>query len=186
MPVNSRLKATKIIDQRKTFYRQRIQESSCTRKETVDIDIFVTSRNSDRKIMQSIRPTLRKRAWNQLSQFWRTSIKVITIDYLLLVSLKSPLNWSKIWKSLLLQNNKILLFWENFVTSIKIFTQNNLIISIVLTWYLPMVNLLCICYAFQIFFVNDTSSVTLYYMVLMLCISLERITFSRICGVQNS
>ena len=185
MPVNSRLKATKIIDQRKTFYRQRIQESSCTRKETVDIDIFVTSRNSDRKIMQSIRPTLRKRTWNQLSQFWRTSIKVITIDYLLLVSLKSPLNWSKIWKSLLLQNNKIVKR-ENFVTSIKIFTQNNLIISIVLTWYLPMVNLLCICYAFQIFFVNDTSSVTLYYMVLMLCISLERITFSRICGVQNS
>ena len=43
--VNSRLKATKIIGQRKAFYRQRIPESSCARKTTVDIDILVTSRN---------------------------------------------------------------------------------------------------------------------------------------------
>ena len=42
MPVNSRLKATKIIGQRKAFYRQRIPESSYARKETVDIDILVT------------------------------------------------------------------------------------------------------------------------------------------------
>ena len=53
MSVNSRLKATKIIGQRKAFYRQRIPESSCARKETVDIDIPVTSRTGDRKIMQS-------------------------------------------------------------------------------------------------------------------------------------
>ena len=53
MSVNSRFKATKIIGQRKAFYRQRIPESSCVRKETVDIDIFVTSRNVDRKIVQS-------------------------------------------------------------------------------------------------------------------------------------
>ena len=43
MPVNFRLKATKIIGDRKAFYRQRIPESSCARKETVDIDILVTS-----------------------------------------------------------------------------------------------------------------------------------------------
>ena len=53
--------------------KQRIPESSCARKETVDIDILVTSRNGDRKIMQSIRimsrPPSRKRKWNQLSQF---------------------------------------------------------------------------------------------------------------------
>ena len=49
MPVNSRLKATKIIGQRKAFYRQRIPESSCVRKKTVDIDILVPSRNGDRK-----------------------------------------------------------------------------------------------------------------------------------------
>ena len=55
MSVNSRLKATKIIGQRKAFYRQRIPEPSCARKETIDIDILVTSRNVDRKIMQSIR-----------------------------------------------------------------------------------------------------------------------------------
>ena len=55
MYVNSRLKAIKIIGQRKAFYRQRIPESSCARKETVDIDILVISRNGDRKIMQSIR-----------------------------------------------------------------------------------------------------------------------------------
>ena len=54
----SRLKATKIIGQRKAFYRQRIPEPSCARKET-DIDAPVTSRNGDRKIMQSIRLTSR-------------------------------------------------------------------------------------------------------------------------------
>ena len=59
MYVNSRLKATKIIGQRKAFYRQRIPESSCARKETVDIDNLVTSRNGDRKTMQSIRITSR-------------------------------------------------------------------------------------------------------------------------------
>ena len=73
MSVNSRLKATKIIDQRKAFYRQRISEHSCANKETVDVDILVTSRTGDRKIMQSIRitstPPTRKRKWNQLSQF---------------------------------------------------------------------------------------------------------------------
>ena len=65
MSVNSRLKTTNIIGQRKAFYRQRIPESTCVRKETVDIDILVTSRNGDRKIMQSVRitsrPLLRKR-----------------------------------------------------------------------------------------------------------------------------
>ena len=55
MSVNCRLKATKIIGQRKAFYRQKIPEFSCARKETVDIDILVTFRNGDRKIMQYIR-----------------------------------------------------------------------------------------------------------------------------------
>ena len=72
MSVNSRLKATKIIVQRKAFYRQRISESSCVREETVDIDITVTSGNGDRKIMQFIRimsgPPSRKGKWNQLNQ----------------------------------------------------------------------------------------------------------------------
>ena len=72
MSVNSGLKATDTIGQRKAFYRQRIPEFSRARKETVDIDILVTSRNGDRKIMQSIRiasrPPSRKRRWNQLSQ----------------------------------------------------------------------------------------------------------------------
>ena len=49
MSVNSRYWATKIIGQRKAFYRQRIPESGCARKETVEIDILVTSRNGDRK-----------------------------------------------------------------------------------------------------------------------------------------
>ena len=73
MSVNSGPKATKIIGLRKTFYRQRIPEFCGARKETVDIDILVTSRNGDRKTMHSIRitsrPTSRKRKWNQLSQF---------------------------------------------------------------------------------------------------------------------
>ena len=49
MSVNSRLKVTKIIGQRKTFYRQRITKPSCARKKTADIDILVTSRNGDKK-----------------------------------------------------------------------------------------------------------------------------------------
>ena len=73
MSVNSTLKATKIIGQRKAFYRQRIPEFSCARKETADIDILLTSRNGDRKNMQSIRitsrPTSRKKKWNQMRQF---------------------------------------------------------------------------------------------------------------------
>ena len=40
MSVNSGLKATKIIGQRKAFYRQRIPEFSCARKETVDIKLL--------------------------------------------------------------------------------------------------------------------------------------------------
>ena len=43
MSVNSRLKAIKIIGQKKAFFKQRIPESSCAMKETVDIDILVTS-----------------------------------------------------------------------------------------------------------------------------------------------
>ena len=82
MSVNARLKATKIIGQRKAFHRQGIPEFSCVRKETVDINILVTSRNGDRKIMQSIRITSRPpskiRKWNQLSEFRRTSTKVIS------------------------------------------------------------------------------------------------------------
>ena len=73
MSVTSRLKATMIMGQRKAFYRQRIPESGCVRKETVDIVILVTYRNGDRKIMQSIRvmsrPPSRKGKSNQLSQF---------------------------------------------------------------------------------------------------------------------
>ena len=55
MSVNSRLKAIQIIGQRKAFYRQRIPESTCAKKETFNVDILVTSRNGDGKIMQSIR-----------------------------------------------------------------------------------------------------------------------------------
>ena len=57
MSVNPGLKGTKIIRQRKAFYRQIIPESSCERKKTVDIDILVTSRNRTKK--QSIRITSR-------------------------------------------------------------------------------------------------------------------------------
>ena len=69
MSVNSGLKAAKIIDQRKAFYTKRIPEFSCARKETVGTDILVTSRNAERKIIQSIRitsrPPSRNRKWNQ-------------------------------------------------------------------------------------------------------------------------
>ena len=52
-------KATNTIGQRKAFYRQRIPYSSCAKKETVDIETLVTSRNGDRTIMQSIWTTSR-------------------------------------------------------------------------------------------------------------------------------
>ena len=65
MSVNSRLKAAKIIGKGKAFYRQKIPEPSCARKETVDIDNLITPRNDYRKILQSIRitpqPSSRKR-----------------------------------------------------------------------------------------------------------------------------
>ena len=67
-----------IIGQRKAFYRQGIPQFSCTRKKTVDIDILITSRNSDRKIMEPIRvnsgPLTRIRKWNQFTQFRYESI----------------------------------------------------------------------------------------------------------------
>ena len=47
MSVNSRLKAIYIIGERKAFYRQRIPEPCFARKETVDIEILVRSRNGD-------------------------------------------------------------------------------------------------------------------------------------------
>ena len=47
MSANSTLKVTKIIGQRKAFYRERIPETSCARKETVEIDIPVTSTNGN-------------------------------------------------------------------------------------------------------------------------------------------
>ena len=56
MSVNSRLKATKIIGQGKAFYSKRIPGSKCARKETVDIDILVTSSNG---VMHFIRITSR-------------------------------------------------------------------------------------------------------------------------------
>ena len=40
---------------RKAFYGQRIPDSSCTRRETADIDILITSTNGRRKVMQSIK-----------------------------------------------------------------------------------------------------------------------------------
>ena len=56
----------------------------CAKKETVDIYILVASRNSDKKIMQSItitiRPPSRIRKWNQLSRFRSTCSKVIPIE----------------------------------------------------------------------------------------------------------
>ena len=71
MSVNSKLKA--MILQIKSFYRQRISDSGRAKKETVDINILVRSRNGDRKIMQSIRITSRTpsrvREWNQMSHF---------------------------------------------------------------------------------------------------------------------
>ena len=47
MSVHSRLKVIYITGRRKTFYMQKISESGCARKETVDTGILVTSTNQD-------------------------------------------------------------------------------------------------------------------------------------------
>ena len=52
MSVNSRLKATQILDQSKAFYRQKLPEPKYARKGTVDIESLVTSKNGDRRILQ--------------------------------------------------------------------------------------------------------------------------------------
>ena len=61
------------MGQKKALYWPRISESSCAKKETVDKDILVTSRNGDEKIILAIRitsrPTSRIRKWNQLSEY---------------------------------------------------------------------------------------------------------------------
>ena len=58
VPINSRLKIIYIIGQWKAFCGQRIPESSCARKETVDIEILIASRRrGDRKILQPIKIT---------------------------------------------------------------------------------------------------------------------------------
>ena len=80
-----RIKAIYITGQRKAFCGQRIPESGCTRKETVEIEILIiTRRKGDRKIMQTIGTTsvtaTRVRKWNQFSQFRLTSTKVIAIE----------------------------------------------------------------------------------------------------------
>ena len=73
MSVNSKLKATNIVGQRKASYRQRIRDPCFARNETVNIENLVTSRNGDRKIRQSIRitsrPPSRIKKWSQFRQF---------------------------------------------------------------------------------------------------------------------
>ena len=100
-------------------------------------------------------------------------------QFLLLFYLKYLLNWSKIRRGFLLQNKKNAKK-GNFVTGTEIFTQNNLIISIVLIWYLSDDTFAIIPSHFDVLKIivakmNDASSVTWYYMVLMLHIWLHRI-----------
>ena len=82
MSVSSGLKATKIIGQRKAFYCQKIPEFSRAKKETVDIDILVTSRNGERKTMQSIRLTSRPDAFNK-SKFITTFLIILGVTEIL-------------------------------------------------------------------------------------------------------
>ena len=66
MSVNSRIKAPRSYVKQKHYIGIKFQSLA-------DTDILVTSGNSDRKIMQSIRitsrPPWRIRKWNQFSQF---------------------------------------------------------------------------------------------------------------------
>ena len=48
------------MGQRKALCKQKNSESSCARKETVDIDILITSWNGERKIKRPITMRMRK------------------------------------------------------------------------------------------------------------------------------
>ena len=56
-----------------SYKKKKRKKIKAYRKENVDIETLVISRNDDRKIRQSIRimsrPNSQKRKWNQLSQF---------------------------------------------------------------------------------------------------------------------
>ena len=80
-----------------------------------------------------------------------------------LVSLKKNLNWPNIQNSLFLQNDKIIKR-ANFVTGLKIFTGNTLIVSTVFIWHLPIVSLLSLLpvLTHSRYFFGNVNSVTLY------------------------
>ena len=63
---------------------QKIQESSCAKKETVDIDILKTSKNGERKnhaIYQNNKPTfLENKDVEPVEKFRWTSTEVIPIE----------------------------------------------------------------------------------------------------------
>ena len=56
------------MGQRKAFYRQRIPEFTCARKQTADIDILITSRHGDRKIRQSFKIRSRHPSRKRIAQ----------------------------------------------------------------------------------------------------------------------
>ena len=74
------------LGQRKSFCRQRILESSCARKETVDIDMSKTSTNGERKILQPVNlkewTCQENKEVEQFNQFRITSTKVIPTEKL--------------------------------------------------------------------------------------------------------
>ena len=55
--INCKPKAIWIVGQSIVFCKQRNPQCSCVRKKTVNIGIFITFRNGDRKIMQPPRMT---------------------------------------------------------------------------------------------------------------------------------
>ena len=67
LSINSKIKATLVICRRRTFCRQRIPESSCARKATIERETVIISRNDERIIMQNLRitsgPPTRMRIW---------------------------------------------------------------------------------------------------------------------------
>ena len=79
MSTDFRLKQSRLQVKQKHSVGREVK-SSCAKKETGDIGIFITSRNNDKKIMQpireTIRPSTRLRKRNIFSQRKQTSSKV--------------------------------------------------------------------------------------------------------------
>ena len=89
--VNSRLQAIQIKSIKGKHTIGRELQSSCARKETVDIDILVTPRNDDRKGSREVAsegPTVEQTLWEHNKCLLKHSLKGLNVTFLCCLSSK--------------------------------------------------------------------------------------------------